>query len=175
MAQPEFVPRVAATAVRSYASPPWEPEGWYADRPGELTRTGQPRSRRKGSQGPDQGYALKLARAVTDRVVLSPGEDIDDVIAGILGVALKRASLFGRAPIIHDLLVALRIWGYLDATAPAPLVQLRCSLFAEARHTHDYMQRRRIADMVPDRVLALAPEAVEAQYRTDWKQLLVKA
>jgi hypothetical protein len=174
MAQPEFVPQPAVAQVRAYASPPRDDEGWRADRPGELRKPGQPRGRRKGSQGPDQGYVLKLAHAITDRIRVQPGEDIEDVIAGCVGVALKRASYFGRAPVIHDLLVALQVWGFLDDKPPAALVQLRGTVFPEVRHLHDYMARRRIADMVPDRVLAQTPEQVAEQHRADWKQLLVK-
>lgn len=175
MAQPEFVPQPAVALVRAYESPPRDDEGWVADRPGELRKPGQPRGRRRGSQGPDQGYMLHLAHAVTDRVRLKPGEDIDDVIAGCVGVALKRASWFGRAPVIHDLLAALQIWGYLDEKPPTGLVQLRGTLFPEVRHVHDYMARRKIADMVPDRVLAQTPQQIEAQHSADWKQLLTKA
>ena len=36
MAAPEYVPTEPQQTVRSYSSPPWRPESWYADRPGEL-------------------------------------------------------------------------------------------------------------------------------------------
>lgn len=174
MAQPEFVPRPAIGLARTYTSPPRDDEGWRADRPGELRGPGQPRGGRKGNQGPDQGYVLRLAHTVGTRMHLQQGEHLDDAIAGCVGVALKRASLFGRAPVIHDLTVAATVWGYLDEVPDETLVKVRRALFAETRHAHDYMERRRIADMVPDAVLAMAPREVEAQHRTDWKKLLVK-
>ncbi len=174
MAQPEFVPRTATAQVRTYTSPPRDDEGWWADRPGELRTPGQPRGGRKGNQGPDQGYVLRLAQRFADRLHLQPGEDREDVIAGCVVVALKRASLFGRAPVIHDLTVAATVWGFLDEHPDETQVKVRRALFAETRHVHDYMERRRIADMVPDSVLAMAPREVEAQRRADWKKLLVK-
>lgn len=175
MAQPEFVPRPAAARVRTYESPPREEEGWTADRPGELASPGQPRGGFLGNQGPDQGYMLKLAHQLLGRLVLSPGEDVEDVIAGLVAVATRRSSLFGRAPVIHDLTVAATVWGYLDASPDPTLEALRRSLFAELRHTVHYVERRRVASMVPDSVLALEPREVEAQHRTDWKKLLVTA
>ena len=56
-----------------------------------------------GSQGPDQGFALRLARAFRSRLRLGPGEHVADVVVGCVGVALKRAALFGRAPVADDL------------------------------------------------------------------------
>jgi pimeloyl-ACP methyl ester carboxylesterase len=46
------------------------------------------------------------------------GRNHTDAIVGCIGVALKRASLFGRAPVLHDLTVALTIWGYLGDAPP---------------------------------------------------------
>ena len=47
-----------------------------------------------------------------------PDEHESDAIAGCIGVALKRASLFGRAPVLHDLTAALTVWGFLGDAAP---------------------------------------------------------
>ena len=62
MAAPEHVPVDRTKPVRAYESPPRRPESWLPDRPGELVEEGQPRGDRLGHQGPDQGYALRLAR-----------------------------------------------------------------------------------------------------------------
>ncbi len=64
-------------------------------------------------------------------------------MAGCTAVALRRASLFGRAPVIHDLRIAFTIWGYLDAAPPAELVELRRPLFeGVANSLHHYEERR---------------------------------
>lgn len=175
MAQPEFVPLPPIRTVRGYASPDHQHPGWRAERPGELRVPGQPRGRRRGSQGPDQGYVLKLAHAAVDGANLKQGEDAHDVIQGACTIALKRASLFGRAPVTADVLVALQIWGFLDTDPPADLLRLRRTLFAELRHPHDYMRRRKVADMVPDKALAMKPDEIRVAHLADWKKLLVKA
>ena len=61
MAAPEYVPVKPMDDVRTYESPPRRPDPWLAQRPGDL-KTGQPRGVHFGNPGPDQGYALVLAR-----------------------------------------------------------------------------------------------------------------
>ena len=51
-------------------------------------------------------------------------EHAEDVIAGCVAVATRRASMFRRAPVIHDLDIAFTVWGYLDPSPPADLVEL---------------------------------------------------
>src|SRR3954452_20381951 len=121
MAAPEYVPVKPMDDVRTYESPPRRPDSWKAQRPGDL-KTGQPRGPRFGNPGPDQGYGLVLAHRFLDRFELQQGEAIDDVVEGCLGIALKRASLMGRAPVIHDMTIAYTIWGFLDAKAPGDLL-----------------------------------------------------
>jgi hypothetical protein len=158
MAAPEYVPKPKDDRPRVYESPPWRPEGWYADRPGDLDGP-QPHGPRLGYHGPDQGYILKLARQFEGKLVLTPGEHEEDALAGCCAVANKRASLFGRAPIIHDLTMALTLWGFL-AEADPELVRLRKRYFAGVAETHHYMERRRVADVVPVAVLRLTPQAL---------------
>ena len=124
MSAPEHVPTEPDQLVRSYSSPPWRPDPWFPDRPGELSGR-QPFGDALGVPGPDQGYALKLASRYRGRLSLVEGEDEDDAIAGAVAVATKRAALFGRAPILHDVTVGLAVWGFLDPSPPAPLVELR--------------------------------------------------
>jgi hypothetical protein len=153
-----------------YESPPWSFDPWTADRPADLA-AGQPRAPHYGNQGPDQGFVLKLARNFEDTLVLSEREAHDDAVAGCQGVALKRASLFGRAPVIYDLTVAFTVWGYLHE-APADLVDIRRSLFEQAANPHHYAERRRITDLVPEATLRLLPAEAEAHHRADWGALL---
>jgi hypothetical protein len=170
MAAPEYVPQPAIQHVRAYTSPPRRPGSWRPLRPGDLTSS-QPRGERLGSQGPDQGYVYLLARRFEDRLQLGAGEHADDVIAGCVGVALKRASLFGRAPVLPDLTVAFTIWGYLRE-APDDLVDHRRPLFEEVANPHHYAEQRGLVDMVPESTLRLTPQQVAEAHQKDWRSLL---
>ncbi len=165
MAAPEYVPKPKDETTRTYESPPWSPDGWVADRPADLGGP-QPLGPRMGYPGPDQGYALKLARRFEGNLVLTPGEDEADAIAGCLAVANKRASLFGRAPVIHDLTVAFTIWGYLSEADPE-LVRLRRKYFQGVANAHHYSERRRIADVVPASALQMSTELVTRLAESD--------
>jgi len=167
MAAPEYVPHPPTDKPRVYESPPWDGDSWMADRPGELGDH-QPLGPRLGYPGPDQGFALKLATGFRDRLVLTPGEHAADAISGCTGVALKRASLFGRAPMVHDLTAAFTIWGFLGEASPE-LVRLRKPLFEEVANIHHYMQRRKIADLVPQAVLRLSHQEIQRIAGQDWR------
>lgn len=171
MAAPEFVPVDKTRPIRAYESPPRRPDPWLATRPGEIVGQGQPRGDRLGNQGPDQGYVLTLARRFAGTLTLTAGEHERDALAGAAAVALKRASLLGRAPVVHDLTVALTIWGFLG-DAPAELVERRKHLFEEAWHPHHYAELRRIADLVPEHVLRMTPDQISDAHRRDWRSLL---
>lgn len=168
MAAPEYVPIKPMDDVRAYESPPRRPDSWRAVRPGDLDGP-QPRGRSLGSQGPDQGYAIRLARQVFVPQLHTGALDVDDVVAGCVAIALARASLFGRAPIAHDLRVAFAAWGFLDEAPPAELVSLRERAFAAASHPHHYADVRALADAVPERTLRLHHDEVRA---ADWRSLL---
>ncbi|MDG2427084.1 MAG: hypothetical protein P8M16_01540 [Acidimicrobiales bacterium] len=159
MTAPSYVPQSAVRSTeRAYLSPRRRLGSWHADRPGEVTE-GQPRGEGLGSQGPDQGYALRLARGFTTQLRLGVNEHAADVIAGCVSVALKRAALFGRAPMVADLELAFRIFGFLDEIPTGNRLDERRHLFAEASHHHHYAEVRRIADRVPEGVLVLGVAA----------------
>lgn len=171
MAAPEHVPVDRTQPVRGYASPPRRAAPWMPVRPGEVIGAGQPAGACFGNQGPDQGYALLLAERFRDRLSLTPGEHEDDALAGAVGVALKRASVLGRAPVVHDLTVALTIWGFLGP-ASDELVALRTRLFEEVSNPHHYAEARRIVDLVPESALRLTPEQVAEAGDADWRSLV---
>jgi hypothetical protein len=171
VAAPEYVPVDRTKRVRTYVSPPRETAGWLATRPGDLFH-GQPTGEQLGNPGPDQGYVLKLARHFEGKLNLTPGEHERDALAGAAGVALKRASLFGRAPVLHDLTVALTVWGFLSDASATELLPLRKRLFEEVSHPHHYVEQRRIADLVPESTLRMTPQQVTEAHRADWRQLL---
>lgn len=170
MAAPEYVPQPAVESVRGYTSPPRRPEPWRADRPGD-DPTGFPQGERHGTPGPDQGYVYLLARRFEGTLNLAPDEHEADAIVGCVGVALKRASQFGRAPILDDLTVAFTIWGFLGE-APADLVAYRQRMFEDVANPHHYVEQRRIADAVPDEVLRRTPEQIAEAHRARWRNLL---
>ena len=173
MAAPEHVPVDRTRYLRTYESPPRRAGSWIASRPGELV-DGQPHGDLLGNQGPDQGYVLSLVRRFEGKLTLTSGEHERDALAGAAAVALKRASLFGRAPVVHDLTVALTIWGFLG-DAPSELVDFRKPLFEEVAHPHHYAEQRHLADLVPDDVLRLTPAQVTEAHRSDWSSLVAGA
>ena len=165
MAAPEYVPVSLADMPRQEDAPK-PPDSWRADRPGDL-KAGQPVGPKLGSQGPDQGYALGLARRLEGTIYVFEGESKEDAIAGAVAVALKRASRFGRAPVIYDLEFAFRLFGFIG-TAPPDLVTFRQKLFEAARH--HYWDQRAIVDLMPDETLSLTPAQVNERL-ADWKSL----
>jgi hypothetical protein len=171
MAAPKFVPTLPTDTPRTYGSPDHVPDTWIPDRPGELVGP-QPHGPQLGTQGPDQGYALKLANRFRPSLCLQPGERADDAVHGCLGIALRRASLFGRAPVIHDLTLAFTIWGFLDEQPPADLVECRRQLFGGVGNVmHHYADGRAIADMVPESTLRASVDTVVGTWRARWAQL----
>jgi len=173
MAAPDYVPTPVADPARVYQSPPWRPESWLAERPAEIPGR-QPLGPRLGDPGPDQGYALRLARQVRGRLVLTGAESEDDAIAGVVAIAMRRSAMFGRAPSIHDLTVALTLWGFLAEASPE-FVAIRAQVFAAVASTHHYMERRAIVDAVPEDVLALDPASVEALVRNEPSRIMAMA
>lgn len=171
MAAPQFAPTPVIDTARAYASPAVVPAPWYPTRPADLHGF-QPDGDRLGHQGPDQGFALKIANGFRDRLRLQNGEHAADAVRGCLGVALRRASMFSRAPVVHDLTVAFTIWGYLAADAPRELVQLRSKLFDGLGHGHHYTDARAIVDSVPEATLRMTPAEVAAAFPARWRDLL---
>lgn len=171
MSAPRFVPVVPFGGFRDGEHLPPALE-WKTDRPAEV-RNGQPAGRKLGSPGPDQGYAIKLANMFHGKLRLVGGEHEHDVMVGCLGVAMKRASLFGRAPVVHDLDLAFSVFGFLGDQPPsADLLTMRAALFEAAGH--HYEVQRQIADMVPESTLRLSPAEVrQLQHIDGWRALLV--
>ena len=139
-----------------------------ADRPGEVVGIEPSEGPGLGYQGPDQGYALKLAERFAGRLVLAPGEREDDALAGCVAVALRRASIFGRAPVMHDVRLAVNLFGFLG-DADAELVAWRRDRFAGAAGHHGYHVKLRLAELVPEQTLRLTPAAAAEDSARDWR------
>lgn len=166
MAAPDYVPvPLADRARQGEVLPP--PRRWTATRPADL-QGAQPVGHMLGKPGPDQGYGLSLAQKFAGRLHLAPGETEADAIAGSTAVALRRASMLGRAPVIYDFDLAFQLWGFLG-DAPDDLVEFRKPLFAGA--AHHYKHQREIADHVTEEALRLTPAEARARLG-DWRTLL---
>ncbi len=171
MAQPTFVPITEADQVRT-ARRLEVPGHWFADRPADLRGPARPSGMRHGTPGPDQGFALRLARRFEDRLRLVEGEDEEDVLHGAAVLAAKRAGLLGRAPCIYDLEAVLSVFGFLVEAPPGELVDERRRLFASA--SREYVVQRTLADAVPDATLLL-PDAELGARLGEWRSLLQRS
>jgi hypothetical protein len=171
VAAPKHTPVDPVDRPRVYQSPDFVPAPWANTRKASVTGR-QPRAERLGHPGPDQGYVLALAERLRPRVKVTPGESVDDAIQGCIGIALRRASHYGRAPVIHDLDVAFTMWGYFLDTPPAELVAARARLFAGvANVVHHYVEARRIVDMVPQSTMLMTPEMVRKAMPHSWRAM----
>ena len=171
MAAPKFAPTPVIGEVRSYRSPAYVPDRWEARRPGDLGGR-QPVGDGLGYQGPDQGYALRLAAGLRPQLVLSDAERVDDAVAGCTAIGMRRAALYGRAPVIHDLRIAFMIWGFLDPAPDAELVGVRVKTFEGVADPHHYEELRALVDSVPEATLRMTPRAVAETYAVSWRALL---
>ena len=168
MAQPTFVPITEADQVRA-ARRLEVPTAWVANRPGDLVGSDRPTGSRYGTPGPDQGYALGLARRLEGRLVLTEGEDLEDVLHGAALLSAKRAGLMGRAPCIYDLEACLALFGFFVPSPPDELVAERRRRFASV--SRDYVAQRDLVDGVPDATLLL-PAAHAGARLGEWQSLL---
>lgn len=169
MTQPSFVPIPEVDQVRA-ARRLQVPGPWSPQRPAELHVPFRPAGRGRGTPGPDQGFALQLAHRFEDRLNLVEGESKEDVLVGCALLAARRAALLGRAPCVHDVKVALSLWGFLGS-APAALVDERRLAFLGV--SHDYNLQRALVDRVPEASLLLSPADLTPPVVAEgWRRLL---
>ena len=160
--QPVRALRVAAAAARVVAARPAGRGRRTTASPAASASATRARTRATCSRWPAASRASSR---------LAPGEHEKDALAGAVGVALKRASLFGRAPVVHDLTVALTIWGFLGE-APDDLVELRKPPLrggVRTRTTTPSCAARRPRPR-GDAAPAPRPQVSEA-HRADWRAL----
>lgn len=170
MTQPSFVPIAEADQVRP-ARRLEAPRSWVPNRPADLRFPAHPGGPHLGKPGPDQGFALRLARRFEDRLHLRAGESPDDVLVGCALLASRRAGSFGRAPTVHDLETALTVWGFLQADPPEDLVEIRRVAFSAAGH--DYVTQRTLVDRVPEAAIRMRADEVAAKVAAgEWRELV---
>jgi hypothetical protein len=168
LTQPSFAPVPHADQVRP-SMRLRTPADWRADRVADLHVPEQPHGPLLGIQGPDQGYALKLAHDLfVDRLELVSGESPEDAVYGCSMVASARAALFGRAPVGPDLEVAFTLFGFLGG-APPDLIAWRVPRFSAIAHHYD--EQRRLVAAVSESTLRLTPAQVRERL-SEWRELL---
>lgn len=172
MTAPSYVPVDPTENARDYESAPRRELPWRAERPGETVGRPMPSGGLYGNQGPDIGYAYKLVHHVADRLKVQADEAKHDVEIGGVAVAMRRAALYGRAPVVADLDVAFTIWGFYDDQPANGLRVLRGELFEGAGHHHGYPLLREIANTVSEHALRMSPAEVTKAHAADWASLL---
>lgn len=104
-----YVPPDRDTEYRPDQLPPARP--WYPHRPAETSA--DPDAATFGAVGPDMGYARALLGRFRGRLVPG-GCNRDDLLEAGAAVAMRRATISGRAPVPEDLEVAFLLLGALD-------------------------------------------------------------
>ncbi len=166
MTQPDFVPTTISVA-KFYREETLVRE---IKRPAELKGRRRSSGRLFGSPGPDQGYVLHLVDGYKEKLVLRNGEAMADVVTALVVVALKRASVFGRAPMKSDIDFAIALLRFSQGIDDN---------FAEVRKrlitgvTHDYVAQRELADLFSEDLLKLTPQGIE-DHNEIWEEWLEK-
>jgi hypothetical protein len=139
-------PRHKQNLPAGVAVPP--PAAWVRHRPGEVGPN-EPTGALFGRPGPNIGYALTLVERQQGTWKLGPHEHLEDAGAVVSEIAMKRAAGLGRAPVKHDVDLAVALLGY--DSADESWQPARARLVHDAGH--NYAARRRIVDAVPDDLL----------------------
>ncbi|MDG1845554.1 MAG: hypothetical protein P8J01_04085 [Acidimicrobiales bacterium] len=171
MAAPRYVPSPKNQRNYYESSKRKITDQWRLERPAEQ-KSASSKNSRFGYQGPDQGYALKIVQYFHERVYLTSDERWTDAAQTAVVVGLKRASLFGRAPTRFDLEAAFCLWGFFDPTPDVELVELRIDNLTNIGTSHNYLQRRVVADCIPVDGLKQGLEKILESYTNDWHSLI---
>lgn len=126
---------------------------WRPDiKPGIPTSPGQvPEGGRFGRYTPDGGYGLRLVNSIE-----LPDDD-SDLRAVLAALTMARAGIWGRAPIMEDVEVALALCGY-GFDAPAEVIERR-GRWIEAT-SHDVRPGQTAVAEVGRHLISLKPEEV---------------
>lgn len=161
MTQPQFVPIAPSAQVRPAMAATHTTH--VTGRPAEKRRPNGPFQVGFGAPGPDQGFALTLAKRLAPSLVLLAGEDLHDVEVGAALLASRRAALLGRAPSIYDLQATMALFGYFDTDTEAAVVAHRQRLFQAVGHSWE--AQRALSDSVPEALLRLKADEIDSSVR----------
>ncbi|MGH8993911.1 MAG: hypothetical protein ACRDYV_08710 [Acidimicrobiia bacterium] len=171
MAVDPYVPTQAEDAPRESSRIP-PAQGWKAVRPGDLPpgqSTRPAAGNLFGTPGPDSGYALRLTQRFHDRLEIVAPETEHDAVALAAELAMRRAALLGRAPVLVDLELAFTLFGWLGGASPELREWRRLTV---AGLDHDYPRRRALVDAVPEATLRLKPGEDVRAALGNWRALL---
>ena len=116
-----------------------------------------------GIPGPDQGYALELAKRFADRLVLEPGEHARTCSPAPSPSPCAGRRCSGGRPVAADIELALELFGYLAGEARRPRASLWSSgvdSLPEPPTTTGAAAA--LADEVPEETLRLTPAGCQA-------------
>ncbi|MBA4809299.1 MAG: hypothetical protein CBC37_00195 [Acidimicrobiaceae bacterium TMED77] len=170
MAAPQYVP-TPVQQDKHYQSSKKTKHNSGISRPAEISVNQAHRSG-TGNPGPDQGFALRLVKGFKESVYLSASENWSDASEVAVITALKRASLFGRAPCHYDLEAGFCAWGYLDPEPSKDLLEIRETYFPHIGSSHNYLKRRKVADAVISSALRQSHKEICRTYELDWRNLI---
>ncbi|MDA8080839.1 MAG: hypothetical protein M0Z96_04395 [Actinomycetota bacterium] len=165
MSQPRFVTSPKHEQALGLVELPVS-TSWTQPRTGSVTPTDRTKRRLLGTPGPGQGYALRLIKEKSAKIVLTEGEEHEDVETGLSAIIGKRAASFGRSPISYDVDFFVKLFGF-DGAADASLVEFRRMFFKGAGHS--YVVQRQLADAIPESTLKLTLDALSSVQQ--WRQL----
>ncbi len=117
---------------------------------------------RAGSPGPDQGYAMRLVRLYANRIVDDGGVARGDLLRICAATALKRASRFGRGPMMNDAAFAFHLWGFDDIPLSDEYRGARQALLTGV--SHDERLLRDVVDRIDGEMLSARLDEV-ARFR----------
>lgn len=144
------------------------PESWVADRPGDDDSKLNGAGELFGNAGPNVGYAYTLVARVFDSLVLNSAEHHHDVEPLVAEIAMKRASHFGRAPIMKDVDCAVHLLGLGSELDPEE-TKKRVLLVHDCGHNEH--KRRKIVNSIPDELL-FSDKAPSVEKVSAWRASL---
>lgn len=126
------------------------PQAWIGNRPGDDLLQKKDNELLLGNPGPNIGYALKIVNNEFDTLYLVEHENEHDVVALLAEIAMRRASVFGRAPVKADVVLAAHILSY-DVEPTQGEEKWRPQLIHNC--SHDEHRRRQIVNSVPQMII----------------------
>jgi hypothetical protein len=90
-----------------------------------------------------------------DRLTLAPQESVEDAVAIVSELAMRRAASFGRAPVMADVVGAASLLGYSGDASPGFAAWRAAALHGA---DHEWVVRRAAVDAVPEAVLRTPPQ-----------------
>lgn len=145
------------------------PKGWLASGPGYVGKDQIIRHGKLiGHAGPNIGFAITLAKRASKNWYLVKGEHIEDVEILLAEIAMRRASFFGRAPIVGDIGFASHLFGFHGE--PEQGEEHWRPKFVHGTG-HDEHKRRIIVNSIPEEIISGNAELNHETISGWWEQI----